>query len=62
VFQAKKLAWEHYIMSPTCKDPASKNLLEMLENVTKTQKFSVNNNRKFLQKKSASKNDLNDLF
>jgi hypothetical protein len=49
-------------LSPTCKKPASKSLLEMLQKVTQTQKISVSYNRNFLQKKSAYKNDLNDLF
>jgi hypothetical protein len=48
--------------SLTCKKPASKSLLEMLQKVTKTQKISVSYNINFLQKKSARYNDLYDLF
>jgi hypothetical protein len=49
-------------VSPICKKLASKNLLEMLQKVTQTQKISVSYNKNFLQKKSARYNDLNDLF
>jgi len=44
-------------LSPTCKKPASKSLLEMLQKVTQTQKKIVSYNRNFLQKESTHKFD-----